>query len=310
MFKKKQPTTPGRNRPVAISERQRASVFSYHANRSSSDADSTRHTGTTPPNAIERRLQSKGRLKRFMRVLVLIAVLILVILNLIVGTSPRLDIPKQPAGNQLLLHSEDVYAQAAANIVSSSFIYRTKLTFNAKTAAEHLAKQFPELGNVIVSVPLIGGQPVFHLEPADLGLLYASKGGEVYVLSASGKALAPLSEVSEAGKLDLPTVLDQSGLRVTLGKVALPSTNIDFITEVVGQLQAKKLNARNLVLPPGGSELHVQVSGTAYTVKFNLHGDARAEVGAYLAVKEQLAKENKVPAHYIDVRVENRVYYK
>ena len=86
--------------------------------------------------------------------------------------------------------------------------------------------------------------------------------------------------------------------------------NIDFITEVVGQLSAKSLKVVSMVLPGGASELDIRVEGAPYTVKFNLRGDARAEAGAFLAVKQHLERENKTPGSYIDVRVPNKAYYR
>jgi hypothetical protein len=54
----------------------------------------------------------------------------------------------------------------------------------------------------------------------------------------------------------------------------------------------------------------MHINGAGYFVKFNLHGDAREEAGSYLAVKDYLASNQKTPGEYVDVRVENRAYYK
>ena len=313
MFKKKQPRTPARNRPTVTSERQRASVFSYHASRSVSGSDSgggsRRPENKSQPTAMSERLKPVGRLRRATRMLLFMAVIAAVLLNVVVSTTPKLLVANTAARGQLFLQDEDIYMAAAASILQDSYMRRTKLTFNARAVANELSQQFPELGGVVVSVPFIGQQPVFYIEPAAPALLLAS-GAKVYVLDISGKALAELAHVPSVAKMNLPTITDQSGLPVTLGKIALPSTNISFVIEVIGQLKAKQLSVRSLALPAGTSELQVQVSGMPYIIKFNLHGDARAEVGAYLAVRQQLAKENKVPASYIDVRVENRAYYR
>jgi len=54
----------------------------------------------------------------------------------------------------------------------------------------------------------------------------------------------------------------------------------------------------------------VKVKGVPYNVKFNLMGDARAEAGTYLAVKQRLEAGHVTPGSYIDVRVDERAYYK
>jgi uncharacterized Ntn-hydrolase superfamily protein len=56
--------------------------------------------------------------------------------------------------------------------------------------------------------------------------------------------------------------------------------------------------------------LHLRIEGKAYLVKFNLRGDAREEAGAFLAVKQHLERAGKTPEQYIDVRVDNKTYYR
>ncbi len=271
-----------------------------------------RHVGEAgQTNAVADRSSSSRRgLQRVLRAVLLLGVLALVLLNLVVTPEPQLRTAGEAAPGRLFLHTEAAYTEAAAHILRSSPLNRTKVTIRPKEVAKELSRQFPELGSVVVSLPFIGQQPIVHIEPAIPALLFATKDNEVYVLDTTGKALAPLAQAPSVAKLNLPTVSDQSGLPVDLGNVALPSTNVAFITEVVGQLKAKQLSVRSLVLPLGTSELAVQVNGAPYTIKFNLHGNARAEAGAFLAVKQQLDKEKKTPAEYIDVRVENRAYYK
>jgi len=65
-----------------------------------------------------------------------------------------------------------------------------------------------------------------------------------------------------------------------------------------------------MTLPKGTSELDVHISGAAYLFKYNLRGDARAEAGAFMAVKASLESQHKTPEAYIDVRVDNKAYYR
>ncbi len=141
-------------------------------------------------------------------------------------------------------------------------------------------------------------------------LILQTIAGNAYVIDDRGRALLPASQVPQISKLSLPTVTDQSGLSIALGKVALPSSSVTYITEVVGQLRAQQLAIAALTLPAASSELDVRVSGAPYTIRFNLQGNARAEAGTYLAAIAQLNREHKVPSTYIDVRVDERAYYK
>lgn len=296
-------------RPSVSAERSSASVFSYHANRSAAMAPTGRANGTQPQTAA-RPTKGVRRIRRAMWAVAACLMGAAVLLNLLVSSRPVLLTVNEPAQGRLFLQSEDVYAQAASQILQRSLLSRTKLTIHPQAVAKELSKQYPELGSVIVSVPLIGQRPKFYLEPATPALLLVAKTGDVYILDSEGKALAPLARAPAVSKLNLPTVVDESGLPITLGSMALPSTNIAFITEVVGQLKAKHISVQAVTLPAGTSELRLRIGGAPYVVRFNLQGDARAEAGAFLAVKGQLDREKKVPKEYIDVRVENRAYYK
>jgi hypothetical protein len=214
------------------------------------------------------------------------------------------------AGRQALLRSEETYYQAARSVLGDSFSNTTKLSIDTKRVALALKQQFPELELVSLTLPILGHQPVIYLQPAQPALLLKPATGGAFVLDVSGRVLADVSRLPRLEKLGLAVVEDQSGLSAELGQTALPSDNVSFITEVIGQLKAKQLVVVSLVLPPGASELDLKLKGKPYFVKFNLRGDARAEAGAFLAVKKHLERQRKTPGSYIDVRVENKAYYR
>jgi hypothetical protein len=206
------------------------------------------------------------------------------------------------------MRSQSVY-QAAANKAFSPVFDGNKLTVNASKIAADLEQQFPELKAVSVTLPFIGSQPTVYMQPATPRLLLTNESGS-YVLDGDGRALLSGSQLSSPSALHIPVVTDQSNLSVELGKIALPSSSVSFITEVAGQFKAKSLGITQLVLPQGTTELQVHINGAGYFIRFNLHGNAREEAGTYLAVKQYLDSGHKAPGSYVDVRVENKAYYK
>ena len=114
----------------------------------------------------------------------------------------------------------------------------------------------------------------------------------------------------QAGAVGLVVAEDQTGLPVTLGKTALPSINVQFISDVLVEMQAKKVAVTGVVLPKATNEVDLRVAGVPYLVKFNLRGDARAEAGTYLATKQYLESRGKTPGEYVDVRVDGKAYYR
>jgi hypothetical protein len=311
MFHKKQkPDTDqdrlGRHRSARTVERgTSATVFSYHASRSAR----TNATGRIDPQATAPATAARGKQSRFSRMPVLFAVglfAVLCIINTTLGSTPHVQVMGTAA---VPLRPADAYNDAAGALVRESALNKNKLTINTGHIQDKMRKQFPELTDVMVSVPFVGMTPVVHVTPG-VPVLLLNAGSQLYALDIAGRALIRASEVPNIEKLDLPVVVDNSGLAVTAGKPALPASNVAFITEVIGQLQAKGLTITSVTLPAGTSEMDVRVSGVGYLAKFNLQGDGRVEAGSYLATKAQLEHTHTVPADYIDLRVEGRAYYK
>jgi hypothetical protein len=153
-------------------------------------------------------------------------------------------------------------------------------------------------------------RPIVYIAPTTPSLILAGSTGS-YVLDNNGKALIATSNVADIGKLDLPTVADQSGLRVKSNDIALAGTEVNFIQTVVAELQAKGVAIESLTLPPAAYELDVKPVGVGYFVKFNMHEPtARQQSGTFLAVRARLATQSITPSSYIDVRLDGRAYYK
>jgi hypothetical protein len=312
MFKKKKPL---RSRQPNFSNQGPSQVFSYHASRSVGASN-------TAPRKAQGPLWSNGNKsastrpkpprKLIQRVPVLLgglAVFIFIINGLVLSRTPTI-IALSTGKNEVFLRNSTAYQRAAETLLAASPLNVTKLTINTRQIEKELERQFPELEQVSVVLPVMGRTPTVYIQPSQPALLLKALDGGVYVLNGSGRALMNASQAARIEKLGLPVVEDQTGIPITLGKGVLPSGNIAFIREVVGQLKAKNLEVSSLVLPKGASQMEVRVNGGAYTVKFSLRGDARAEVGSYLAVKAYLEREHKVPSSYIDVRVANRAYYR
>ncbi len=307
MFKKNQKPNPvERRRP---GQPQQSVVFSYHANRSTYSGTQGRTSEDSRAAVAARHAKRLNLLKRGPVMAGLVVLGLLCVYNMLLGSNARV-VPVGDAKGAIFLRSQETYTQAAQELLGQSFMNKTKLTANTKHLSEEFQRRFPELEGVTVGVPFLGRQPTVYIQPATPRLLLSTLDGDVFVVDSAGRALIAANQVNHLEKLGLPVVTDQSGLSVKAGGAVLPSTSVSFITEVAGQMRAKKLLITSLILPAGTSELDVRLKDLPYTVKYNLQGDARAEAGAYLAVKQQLEREHKLPQNYIDVRVADRAYYK
>lgn len=313
-FKKRVRTDNSTRKRQTPVNRGNSAVFSYHASRSARSNNvatrSTKSFWSPPEKSVRPRGSSTSWLKRAPAIALAIIAVALVVNGLLVSSNPEIITLADKQQQKVFLRSTETYQQAARQILSDSIFNTNKLTIDTTGIAEALSKRFPELAHVSVTLPVAGHQPAIYIQPALPALLVKTADNSVFILDTSGRALINAAQTSKVERLGLPVVEDQTGLPVALGKVALPSDEVAFIREVVGQLEAKGISITGVILPKGSSEVNLRIEGVPYIVKFNLHGDARAEAGAYLAVKKHLERENKTPSSYIDVRVDNRAYYR
>jgi cell division septal protein FtsQ len=286
----------------------RAQAFSYSANRN--DQDYALGRGVPRDKDIRRR----ERIVRYWRqrlgmFIAGVALIVCVLYTLHLNSQPKV-VSLAQSSNSYFLQSTDVYQQAAAKAFGSSIFNDNKITVNSVGIQERLQKQFPELSDVSVTIPLMSHRPIVYIAPTTPSLVLANS-SDSFVLDNNGKALLTTSQVADLEKLGLPTVTDQTGLKVKTGDFALAGTAVSFIQTVKAELEAKGVAIDTMTLPSNGAfELDVKPKGAGYFVKFNLHEDsARQQAGTFLAVRARLATQSTTPSSYIDVRLDGRAYY-
>jgi len=295
------------SRPVS----RNTTVFSYHAYRSSRDDSSGRSIPQNPIEDERPRRSSKAGTNTTLTIVALILIIAAVGALLRLSSTPKLIILGDSA-SRIFLQNAAVYQRAAEKDLSGSALNGNKATFDAVRVSSELRAEFPELAAVSISLPVFGSQPTVYVLPVDPQLVLQNTSGKRYILDDSGRVLATDTvQVTHGVSFSVPTIIDQSGLPITIGKLALPNTTVTYITEVAGQLRAAHVTVTNYVLPSGGaSELDAQITGEPYLIRFNLHGNARIEVGDYLATLQYLSQNNKKASQYIDVMADGRAYYK
>jgi hypothetical protein len=306
MFKKnpQQPTERLR-RPVQQSP-QRSAVFSYHANRTPRTGASVRDI-----QQVEKPIRTRPK-RDWLRQMPLIGIAVLtlavVMLNMQLGTAVTVRFTGDTK-SQVFLRDKSDY-ESAAQAAFTGIMNRNKLTVNTEQVVNRLTKQFPEIDAVSVSLPLLGNRPTIYIQPATPTLILATSDNGVYILDRDGRALIRGAQIASLRALRVPVVTDQSGLPITIGKVALPRDTVAFIDDVAYQLGHKGIAIESLLLPAGTNELQLRVKGAGYYAKFNVYGNAREEAGAFIALTKRLSDSHITPKEYVDVRVEGRVYYR
>jgi len=296
-------TAKNTSRRQLIKDAPANTTFSYYANRSNGD------------RAGERRLdrQTAKRLQgpRWWHHLPSLAAIVAIGLSLIyilgLDTNPRVIQPSKTETQ--FLRTKATYQQAAHKLFNRSVLNHNKITVNTDGIARDLKKQFPELTNVSITLPLVGRRPLIYIQPGAAVLIINSQGHN-YVLDKTGKAIIAPGDVNKVTDLKLPMVEDKSGLQVKLGQGVLPGDDVTFISFVNEQLKTQKIAVASLTLPAVANQLDVRIVGKRYVIKMNLQQDAKQQIGAFLAAKQKLEADHLEPSEYFDTRVEERIYYK
>lgn len=222
-------------------------------------------------------------------------------------SNPKILLPT--ANSSAVLRDSEHYRQAVQQYIQKSLVNRSKITIDTLALSQNLRTRFPEVKDVTVTMPLLGRRPIIHITPALPSVLLSTPSG-LYVLDNKGRAILTAAQAVSPAAAELPLVVDESAADITIGKGVLPVQTVTFIEVVLAQLKAKQLPVESVTLPTAAEELHIKLKDHTYFVKLNTTSDPKQAIGTFLAVKSHLETDKKTPNEYIDVRVEERAYYR
>lgn len=161
--------------------------------------------------------------------------------------------------------------------------------------------------------PLLSGVTVLRTWPHTVtvkveertpGMIWAT-GEQRYLIDSEGVVVGAAGQ----GSTSLATVVDSTNLSVKVGDRVVASSFISYIAELRTLMPATKLGIKSLQVPETTTEVFV-TTDRGYVVKFDTTRSAASGVQALVRVQAELARVGKTPAEYIDLRIENRAYYK
>jgi hypothetical protein len=307
--KKNQSTRTLGQRRSLTHQTSESKTFFYHSQRSIESKPTKRQTLRYPlkPQTVSR--VASFSLQRFGLLIVIIVAIVSLINVLAVSSNPRVILLNQQYQSGYL-HTAAEYQKAAKKLFSNSFVNSNKITVNMTGISADLTRQFPELSDVIIKLPLVGRDPIIYLSPNKVLIALSASNGTSYAIDANGQVVGNISRGSFTS-LQLINIQDDSSATVNIGQFILSTSTVTFIQTVIYQVEQRQLTISKLILPAEASELDMYLVGQPYFVKFNLNDpDPLQEVGTFLAVQHYLKGQNITPAQYIDARVAGRAYYK
>lgn len=290
-----------RRRPQVTS--LKSTAYHYSARRSDVEKNVERKTGQQSSSS---RRKAGPRFHMVPFAIGMLAITVSVGYLSLISSEPQINIKNA----EVAPRSQQEYVSTAKQLLSRSFLNRSKLTIDTESIAGDLRQKYPEIQKATVSTPVIRHKPVIDIELASPSIILETSSNR-YLLDRDGRTLMDASRAqTKSVPANLPVVQDRTGVVIATGKPALTSDQVRYIYEIAGQSQSRGLMVSSMEILAGGGELDVRYEGLSYYVKFNLFEDARKSSGTFFAAKERLEQENKLPAEYIDVRVPERAYVK
>jgi len=204
--------------------------------------------------------------------------------------------------------SSETYKKEIQDLLNNSIWNKSKLTISSSKLEAAILEEFPELDAARVVLPIVGRRPAVTVH-ARQPILILTAGSKALVIDASGKAVGEASQLQSSVSNTLLKAQDQSALTPNVGDQALTSEAVAFIYSFKEQLKAKNIQVDRIVLPPVANEADIYIKDTPYFIKTDYAGDSRVQSGAYIAAKDTFPSKGQ-PKEYVDVRVEEKVFYK
>ncbi len=111
----------------------------------------------------------------------------------------------------------------------------------------------------------------------------------------------------------LIAIEDQSGVVLEAGSSVLTTDLVQFVGQLHSKLPAvygQGAQVERVIIPRSTREVHVQMKGNPYLVKFNSTRNLEEQVGELQALLTFMKAGNVTPSAYIDLRVPHKAFYK
>jgi len=286
---------PGRNvRPAP-----ETNVYSYHAVRRPVPGETV---------APDRAGTATSRFKKILVNVEVLAVIVtvvgVVVYYSLLGSTPEVIIRQTATG--IPIRTPQVYRTIAQDAVGTSWRNKDKITLDRNGIAATIQKQAPEVKSMTVRASLLGRRPIIDMT-VKTAILRIVRGSTMNVLTDDGQLIA----VNNGDFASLPLVRDASGLAFDAGNKLLTTAAVANIQMLETYFASESnLKLASLELPPAANEIWARLENQPYYVKFTLDENPRVAFGELLATIKNLKDKGITPAEYVDVRVEEKVFYK
>lgn len=243
----------------------------------------------------------RQRRNRMLRWLVGLAVLAFFILFILMQLVVSVDV--QSTG-KVSDKKKQTYTKTLDDYLAVRPIERLRLLIDSEALHAFFLERSPE----VKSVEVVGGGKLTH---GQLRLVFRqpiaqwTSGGKVYFVDDNGVTF----EQNYFSKPNI-TVKDRSGVPASAGQEVIDRRFLGFLGKTVALLQDKGLTVTEVSLPPNMvRQLEIAIGGKSYVLKMTVDRSPEAQVDEAVKAMKFIDGRGMRPK-YIDVRVDQRVFYR
>lgn len=245
---------------------------------------------------------SNGLFRKILRLSIYATIIFLLFYSVIISSLFRIK-SIEVSGNQTL--SEDAIKNQVLEVINGSLINQNILFVPGQTIETNLKKNNYQISKAKIERKLFNTVKITITEQKP-SILWRS-GNTLSVFASNGHAYS--GEPSEQLKKSLPTVVDTSNLPVKTGEKSLTESFVSFVSELHARLPEKGVVASEYQVQETTTDLYV-VTQAGYKIRFDTTRSVNDQLTDLVAVLDELKKQGKKPAEYIDLRINGRVFYK
>ena len=240
------------------------------------------------------------------------AVLGIIVFSTTLSSSPVVQVDS----TTFAYRTDDVYQQAAEEVLSDNILQRSKLLFRSSIYEEKMIERFPEIETIDAILPLGGRDLSVKIAVSD-PLAIVQNGSETGIVDASGVYVSDETLPSADARLyriRFATPQEQ----LALGSRILTSSEVELLKSLSRELAVLPLTSLNgdvleisevLFNVPDG-QFEVRFSNAGFYVKLSAYADTDQQVGTVKVSLARLDREGTLPGEYLDARVPGRVFVK
>lgn len=181
----------------------------------------------------------------------------------------------------------------------------SKIFFNKSDLENYIIDKHPEVRAISYKSALIGKdniefatkEPTFIWQ-TDKTKYYGDEDGVIYE-EAGSVSNGDLLEIRDGAKLD-----SQPGDKVA------SSNLLEYVDEIKSELANRSINIEYFSLPSTSREVHVHLEGKPFYVKMSIDRSVVGQSEELFKTLNYLESSNKAIKEYVDLRTEDRAYYR